>query len=67
MPETALKSRFAANLLLAKKVLCNYIKNVSLKIIKFLPKGVLLINVFSCSQTSTFYIRTNFKLDSVKA
>jgi len=52
MPETALKPRFAANLLLAKKVLCNYIKDVSLRIIKFLVKGVLLINVLSCSQTS---------------
>jgi len=67
MPETALKPRFAANLLLAKKVLCNYIKDVSLRIIKFLVKGVLLINVFSCSQTSMFYVRTNFKLGSVKA
>jgi len=67
MPETALKPRFAANLLLVKKVLCNYIKDVSLRIIKFLVKRELLINMFSYSQTSMFYVKGNFKLYSVKA
>ena len=54
-------------LLISKKVLCNYIKDVSLRIIKFLVKRELLINMFSYSQTSMFYVKGNFKLDSVKA
>jgi len=68
MPETAKKSVLRQIFYLQKKfyVIIFIIKDISLRIIKFLVKRELLINMFSYSQTSTFYVKGNFKLDSIK-